>query len=91
MESKFVMQNRVWTLEDYAGYICANYNSNFQVSNIATVEEFEEALEHYDVELWNYPLSEMDYVVECGTNKYYVVVQFCDNYVGEFEYRICEM
>lgn len=66
-------------LEEYAGYRpCEN----------VTLEKFEKILKKNEVCLWNYPLEEIDHIIE--NNIDVVLVRFPKMY-GGYEYRFCEI
>lgn len=53
-----------------------------------TLEEMEEDFEEKEICLWNYPISEADYIVEEGLKV--CLVRFEALY-GDYEYRWCEL
>ena len=66
-------------LEEYADY---------RPCEDVELEKFEEILEENDVCLWNYPLTEIDHIIE--NNIDVVLVRFPEMY-GGYEYRFCEI
>lgn len=52
------------------------------------LEKFEEILKENEVCLWNYPLTEIDHIIE--NNIDVVLVRFPEMY-GGYEYRFCEI
>ena len=67
-------------LEEYADYRPCD--------DVVTIDEFEEILEENEICLWNYPLTEIDHIIE--NNIDVVLVRFTDDYDG-YEYRFCEI
>ena len=66
-------------LEEYAGY---------RPCGEVTLDEFEKFLKEKEVCLWNYPLTEIDHIIE--NNMDVVLVRFPEMY-GGYEYRFCEI
>lgn len=97
MNRRMHMMNGVSDVEKYIDYIRRQYNSEFRVEYPYTLQHLEWALYKYEIELWNYPIMEMDYVAYDCDHDVYAIVKFpidedvleyriCDG----FEYRICE-
>ena len=53
-----------------------------------TLEECEKILKEREVCLWNYPLTEIDHIIENNINV--ILVRFPENY-GGYDYRFCEV
>ena len=66
-------------LEKYTGY---------RPCDDISLVEFEKVLEENEVCLWNYPLTEIEYLLENNINV--ILVRFPDMN-GEYEYRFCEI
>lgn len=88
---RFTVAKKVWSVENYISYIVNNYNSDFRVENYLSLDNFENALEKYHIDLWNYPLAEIDYVAYDCDHDNYAIVAFKDYTPTGFEYRICEL
>lgn len=72
-----------WEVEEYLEqYI--KYRPCGQIS----LKKFEKILEEYEVNLWNYPLTEIDHIIE--NNIDVILVRFPEFY-GGYEYRFCEI
>ena len=54
-----------------------------------TLEEFEEILEENKICLWNYPLTEIDHIIENDIDV--VLVRFPEMDASGYEYRFCEI
>lgn len=91
LHKRLRLKNDVWSVEKYANYIVREYNSNFKLPDYPTLNNFEINLGEYEIELWNYPLCEMDLVAFDCDHTNFAIVAFRDYTPTGFEYRICEL
>ena len=80
MKAKF--NNEVWDVQDYVEEITGNRPC------YTTLNEMEEDFENNDICLWNYPICEVDVIIEGELNV--CLVRF-EKLYGGYEYRWCEL
>ena len=78
-----IKDNDCWDSADYLEEF-----AEYRPSEDVTLGEFEEILEEREINLWNYPLTEIEHIIENEINV--VLVRFPDEYDG-YDYRFCEV
>jgi hypothetical protein len=79
---KAYFDNVVWDAQDYVEEVTGDRPC------WASLPEMEAYFERNEINLWNYPLDEVEHIMENGLRV--CLVRFADNY-GGFEYRWCEL
>ena len=68
-------------------YLEAVTGKCYIIRGVNDIETIEVILEDYDLELWNYPLSEIDHIVENGLNVVLVDCMVVNEETDEFEHE----
>lgn len=77
-----MFDSKVWDVCDYVEEI-TSIRPCYE-----TLEEMEEDFNNKNIDLWNYPLNEVEHIIENGLNV--CLVRFSDDY-GGYVYRWCEL
>jgi hypothetical protein len=95
---KAKFENEVLDVQDYLELITNNLEEIYGVielpsySEIETLEELENFLQELyeinDISIWNYPINEVDVIIE---NEISVVLVRFKDLCGGYEYRWCEL
>lgn len=84
-----VKSDQVYAPQNYVGAVTGNYY--FFKHDMSPIEEIQYLLQMNEYELWDYPLTEIDHIVE---NNLDVVLVDCSHYEGDMfvnEYRWFEV
>ena len=79
---KAYFDNAVWDVQDYVEEVTGNR------PYYTSLDEMEKDFQERDICLWNYPIDEIEHIIENELNV--CLVRFEELY-GGYEYRWCEL
>jgi hypothetical protein len=82
MEMKARFSNEVWDVKDYVEEVTGSRPC------YTTISAMEKYFEDNEICLWNYPINEVEHIIENGLSV--CLVRF-ENLYGGYEYRWCEL